>query len=727
MKKRLLSLLLVLALLASLLPSVTATAFAANAQTGQSVVTFTSDVHHTSTSDTTAANRLKLWLEAVADQYGTVDVLGVCGDLGVYSVYNDTYWSYAQRVMDNVAALGIEGIYTTGNHEHENGNYSTTTNATAKEYIRLGVGKSAENYEIYCMGAASKTMEFPESDIEALSDYLESVGTEKPVFILSHYPLHLFSYTESGRTKTRDAGNREKVIELLNGYPNAYFIWGHNHSHGDPNYDMIETEKIGDTEINFVYAAAGAMTDRAENTYAGDVTGKGLVALISPDGKTVSLRYVDEDYQPFAEWSNKEIIKYAVSFDANGGSGTMKTASVIAAEDGTCCYAAPACTFAAPEGMHFAGWAQSPEGEMQSSFDLSGNTTLYAVWAEGIELADVTMFACANPEAGLYEDVPITFTPDGNGYTGTLLLEDEVDISQIRLSWPKGMSVAEYAKGEAPIAADGESLDYTVTAADGTAVFTVQTVCETTCIIDKDVSLQEGALTFILNGTDMGIFTFAKSGSGWTIKDSDGKYLTISSKALARSSTAFVWTYSGSKFSASVKTSSYRSSTYYLVVSSGKLAVSTSNKNNTAAFRMHIERDSHSFGAWSCTNNETHSRTCTLCGETETAACTYGTDHVCTVCGATDPAYCSVTASVTVTSTTSTSWWSKKTTYTAAITTTATGTTVAKVEYSTDNSSWKTGTSYSTSSQINTLYVRVTDAQGRVYRFVYSGGETNPA
>ena len=82
MKKRLFSFLLGLAMLVSLLSPAAATpALAADANAGDTVVTFTSDVHHISTKDDASANRLKNWLSFVPTEYGPVDVLGVCGDL----------------------------------------------------------------------------------------------------------------------------------------------------------------------------------------------------------------------------------------------------------------------------------------------------------------------------------------------------------------------------------------------------------------------------------------------------------------------------------------------------------------------------------------------------------------------------------------------------------------------------------------------------------------------
>ena len=53
----------------------------------------------------------------------------------------------------------------------------------------------------------------------------------------------------------------------------------------------------------------------------------------------------------------------------------------------------------------------------------------------------------------------------------------------------------------------------------------------------------------------MGEYTFAKSGSGWTIQNARGKYLATDGKKVTTSDKPFVWTCENGVFSASVKVS----------------------------------------------------------------------------------------------------------------------------------------------------------------------------
>lgn len=87
----------------------------------------------------------------------------------------------------------------------------------------------------------------------------------------------------------------------------------------------------------------------------------------------------------------------------------------------------------------------------------------------------------------------------------------------------------------------------------------------------------------------------------------------------------------------------------------------------------------------------------------------------------------SVNANVTVTKTASTSFFGKLFKiydYTASIAVNAQGVDIQSVQYSANNKTWKTGTEYSKTSNIDTLYVRVTGSNGTVYNFLYSDGAT---
>ena len=106
----------------------------------------------------------------------------------------------------------------------------------------------------------------------------------------------------------------------------------------------------------------------------------------APEGKQFRCWRVDgveraagETIQVTAGTTVTAVWGYTVSFAANGGTGTMPDASGISGD-----YTLPENGFAAPEGKRFRGWAIRADGAVipGASITVSGDTTLYAIWAE---------------------------------------------------------------------------------------------------------------------------------------------------------------------------------------------------------------------------------------------------------------------------------------------------------------------------------------------------------
>ena len=275
------------------------------AHEGYDVLAFTSDVHN-KTGNVSAA-RLASWFGAVQSKIGAIDFFGANGDYadGNGSAVGDAYWNLAKTTVDVVkatdeknAALGFpfDWVLTTGNHEHQHGSYSTTANAVRNDIQMTGEAKVADgaNYRVYCFGATQSEYAFTDAAIAELDAYLSTAPHDCPVIVLSHFPLH-----EQG---SRAITGEEKVIEVLNKYPNVIFLWGHNHTdanNSEKYYDNVFTETINETPINFTYAAAGCMSDSENNSGSAAVKGKGLVIKVD-DGMVndnivpkVTMQYVD--------------------------------------------------------------------------------------------------------------------------------------------------------------------------------------------------------------------------------------------------------------------------------------------------------------------------------------------------------------------------------------------------------------------------------------------------
>ena len=79
----------------------------------------------------------------------------------------------------------------------------------------------------------------------------------------------------------------------------------------------------------------------------------------------------------YAIWEPIPVTTYTVSFNANGGTGTMTAATGISGN-----YTLPANGFTAPADQQFKGWATSASGAVitGTSINVTENTTLYAIW-----------------------------------------------------------------------------------------------------------------------------------------------------------------------------------------------------------------------------------------------------------------------------------------------------------------------------------------------------------
>lgn len=218
-----------------------------------------------------------------------------------------------KQVLDTL----MPGKYavTTGNQEHKAGAPGLAGwEALGPGFIRLGEVQVTGDYILYHFGAAQESMLFPEQDIRALSDYLDSAPNNIPIFIVSHYPLHL-SIPYTGHDIPggyRQAQGNGDLIEVLNRHPNVIFLWGHNHTFQDPRYGTIRpagskfTYDYGDVtkkaEIGFTYANLGSFC-------RGDTYGALAEVERSGDTVTVKLWYVDTDVP--METKESAVITYA--------------------------------------------------------------------------------------------------------------------------------------------------------------------------------------------------------------------------------------------------------------------------------------------------------------------------------------------------------------------------------------------------------------------------------
>ena len=106
---------------------------------------------------------------------------------------------------------------------------------------------------------------------------------------------------------------------------------------------------------------------------------------VYPAGTKVISSY-DQSFK--ATWKDKEEV--TITFDPNGGTGTMQPMKVKAGEE----FELPKCTFTPPEGKEFAGWL-AENGKVYPAGDIvysTGDSVLKATWKDTTEVDVTQMF-----------------------------------------------------------------------------------------------------------------------------------------------------------------------------------------------------------------------------------------------------------------------------------------------------------------------------------------------
>ncbi|MBO4330873.1 MAG: metallophosphoesterase, partial [Oscillospiraceae bacterium] len=248
------------------------------------------------------------WIDIMTDIRGDFDLMSFCGDMANANLGEDDFWACAQLVMDEMENMRFPVVYTTGNHEFYNGHFDVTTNPTKYYYIKDAEAANAPNYRLYCLGTDNfdnSVDNYTEQQAETMAEYFESIGNEKPIFVITHFPLHSYSSGSYWWSTKRQTVNADLIIDTLNDAADSgktiIFLWGHNHTLSDTYYDRVITPGTsipyttsGSTKtLNFYYAAAGCMSDYEYSSGSQSVNGKGLIAELTED--SILLDYYKED------------------------------------------------------------------------------------------------------------------------------------------------------------------------------------------------------------------------------------------------------------------------------------------------------------------------------------------------------------------------------------------------------------------------------------------------
>ena len=274
--------------LALILSSMPLDILAQSSESTPTYIAFTSDVHGNTIN-------LSNWLGKLKSEVNVqkLDRMVFGGDYAGYSG-DSSSWTAVNDCVSKVNEIYSETpcILVRGNHDLQNGSYAN------------GLVYNGNDYAIYALDTSLESS-FKQSEIDDLSIKLNSISSSKPVFVLSHRPIHHFG----GRTTT----NSDNLLAVLNEHENVMFLWGHNHSQGDSQYGVIRykgdnivtTQGGSGKTIEFTYLSYGAMNEGAsKKTY-------GLLATLNKAGTNTNIEFEYKDLQ-----GNK-------SFNESGGSITI--------------------------------------------------------------------------------------------------------------------------------------------------------------------------------------------------------------------------------------------------------------------------------------------------------------------------------------------------------------------------------------------------------------------
>ena len=150
----------------------------------------------------------------------------------------------------------------------------------------------------------------------------------------------------------------------------------------------------GTLDLSSMGSKANGLTLRANSTYSTEkITLPANTVIVNRSDEAVTT--VDASMDGFAI---KAVVE--ISFDANGGSGSMDSVSILSGN-----YTLPECGFTAPAGKKFVGWTDVTGTDWyppESSMEITGDTTLYAFWVD-----IVTISFDANGGSGSMDSVSI--------------------------------------------------------------------------------------------------------------------------------------------------------------------------------------------------------------------------------------------------------------------------------------------------------------------------------
>ncbi len=338
------------------------------------------------------ANKSSFGVYGYAESSDNGSIMGVSGmsETGYsWGVYNDVR-------SDGGTVLGVGGYAASQSGYSCGVNLRIESNAGGKVVALGGVtkGKSYGSFNSYAPGetkgelvvagrtrsfycintsTASTTYKFKYSDNRTADGYSDYEGTSTGTEIASGSEMSaLENYKRV--TVLDKSTTRYLCLGLTTG--GTYSVNGQSQS------DCMNMALENGVSVTLVATPANGYKFKGwyegvratEGSGIGFVTGHTDVLISSNTTYTFRLAK-DTNLQAVFEPAATPTTKYTVSFDANGGSGTMAAVQVNSGDT----YTLPACTFTAPSGKEFDKW---DKGAVGATIKVTANTTLKAQWKD---------------------------------------------------------------------------------------------------------------------------------------------------------------------------------------------------------------------------------------------------------------------------------------------------------------------------------------------------------
>ena len=228
--KRILSMLLCVVMVVGMIPATTLTALAAGETT---YVLSGSDFQARSGHDA-GAQIVSGILDQIDNTYPTMDGFLFAGDYDVNYASSASGKTKLQQTVQGVYGTGMHEVYTEGNHDDNgDGSWSASGNNDADAYGVFVINE--DDYMWYNDNEAR--IRQTANNLEAYLNAKRNAQYTKPIFVISHLPLHYCMRTREGGN---DGMHANYIFDVLNEAGNAglniIFLFGHNHSHGWDDY-----------------------------------------------------------------------------------------------------------------------------------------------------------------------------------------------------------------------------------------------------------------------------------------------------------------------------------------------------------------------------------------------------------------------------------------------------------------------------------------------------------